>query len=127
VKGSVAAVGPDLIVIRGGAESRPLPLEVGPDVAVTVAGRPAPRDALTPGMEVRATYEVLDGQPTAVSLDATSPARPPGPSRPEDELPASPPPRAAPPATPQEEFQPSPLETPPPPPDIGPPAPLPTP
>jgi hypothetical protein len=126
VTGSVAAVGPDLVVIRG-AGSQPVPLEVGPDVRVTVGGRPASRDALTPGMEVRATYEVLDGQPTAVSLDAESPSRP-GPPPAEEELRPSPPPRTESPASPQGQFQPSPMETPPPPPpDLGPPAPLPLP
>lgn len=124
--GSVAAVGPDLIVIRG-VESKPLPLEVGPDVEVTLGGRRTSREALTPGMEVRATYEMRDGEATAVRLEATPPA-PAGPPRTQEQAPTSPPPRVEPPTSSQGAFQPSPVETlPPPPPELGPPGPLPTP
>jgi hypothetical protein len=126
VTGAVAALGPDLIVIRG-AEPRPMQLEVGPELAVTVAGRPASREVLAPGMEVRATYQLIDGQPTAVSIDAALLSRPEA-ARPGSEPPPPPPPRAAPPTSPQEEFQPSPMETSPsPPPYVGPVGPLPLP
>jgi hypothetical protein len=126
VTGAVAALGPDLIVIRG-AEPRPMQLEVGPELAVTVAGRPASREVLTPGMEVRATYQLIDGQPTAVSIDAASLTRPEV-ARPGSEPQPPPAPRTAPPTSPQGEFQPSPMETPPSPPSyVGPVGPLPLP
>lgn len=79
IAGEVAAVEPALVVIRG-PDPLPLRLVVDETTQVMVDGQPASARVLTPGTEVRATYTVLQGQPTAVRIVAEdTPDTPPPP------------------------------------------------
>ena len=51
-----------------------LQLQVTDSTAVRVNGKPASVSQIQPGSEVRASYQVVDGQPKALVIDATSKA-----------------------------------------------------
>jgi colicin import membrane protein len=68
VTGEVAAVGPNLVIIRG-AEPQPLRLTVSEDTQVLVGGQPSSVSELEPGSEVRVTYEIERGRQVAVRIE----------------------------------------------------------
>jgi hypothetical protein len=47
-------------------------LKLSPETAVTVDGKQSSASNIQPGSDVRASYQVIDGQATAVTLDAKS-------------------------------------------------------
>lgn len=70
VTGEVAAVGPNLVIIRG-AEPQPLRLTVSQDTQVLVDGQPSSVTELEPGSEVRVTYQIERGRQVAVRIEQT--------------------------------------------------------
>jgi hypothetical protein len=53
-----------------------LRLKLTDSTAITVDGRQGSVNDIQPGSDVRASYQVIDGQPTAVKLDVTSKNKP---------------------------------------------------
>jgi hypothetical protein len=47
-------------------------LKLSDSTAVTIDGKPSSPTQIQPGSDVRASYQVVDGQPTALKIDVTS-------------------------------------------------------
>jgi hypothetical protein len=71
IAGTVARAGGDAVVIRPTNQPE-VTLRVNPSTSVTFDGQPASAAKLEEGAEVRASYEVRDGGPTAVRIEAHS-------------------------------------------------------
>lgn len=78
VVGELAAIGPDTLIIRG-PDPQPLRLGLGERTVVTIGGQRVSPEELIAGSEVRATYQILEGRPVALEIDAT-PAPAPAPA-----------------------------------------------
>jgi hypothetical protein len=73
VSGQVLQAQGDKIEVRTPGQEV-LQLQVTDSTAVRVNGQLAPVSQIQPGSEVRASYQVVDGQPKALVIDATSKA-----------------------------------------------------
>lgn len=70
VVGELAAIGPDTLIIRG-PNPQPLRLGLGERTVVTIGGQRVSAEELIAGTEVRATYQIVEGRPVALEIDAT--------------------------------------------------------
>jgi hypothetical protein len=75
VAGTVSRAGARVLSVRS-AGAPPLTLRVAPSTTITVDGRPARLEALREGAEVRASYRTTGGRPTAIAIEAQTPAAP---------------------------------------------------
>jgi flagellar biosynthesis GTPase FlhF len=89
VTGRVVTASPDELLLSsaGGAGQSPLRLQVNEQTQVLVNGRQASVADITEGSQVRASYQNVEGEPTAVRVDVT---RSPGTSEPAGTPPPSP-------------------------------------
>ena len=60
----------DQLKVRSG--DREMALKVNDSTAVTVDGKPSSTAQIQPGSDVRASYQMVDGQATALKIDVTS-------------------------------------------------------
>ena len=70
INGKVFQASSDELKVRAG--DREMALKVNDSTAVTVDGRPASTAQIQPGSDVRASYQMVDGQATALKIDVTS-------------------------------------------------------
>ncbi len=73
LSGTLAQAGPNRVLIQVPGESQPTPVNVTPQTQVTLDGKQSSSAQLPPGAQVRTSYEVQQGQPTAIRVDASSP------------------------------------------------------
>lgn len=71
VKGSVVAADGNQISLRT-SDAQTLRLDVTADTAIRFDGRAASVEQLQPGTDVRASYQLIDGHPRALQIDARS-------------------------------------------------------
>jgi len=70
INGKVFQASSDQLKVRAGDQE--LALKVNDATAVTVDGKPSSTAQIQPGSDVRASYQVVDGQPTALKIDVKS-------------------------------------------------------
>src|SRR5205807_671224 len=71
VRGQALSASKDELVVRS-SDQGDLRLKLNDSTAVTVDGQLGSPDQIKPGQDVRASYQVIDGQPTAVKIDVKS-------------------------------------------------------
>jgi dsDNA-specific endonuclease/ATPase MutS2 len=72
VDGRVVSAGGNELTVRA-PDQGDLKLKATDSTTVTVNGRSATLDQITPGEDVRASYQVIDGQPVALTVEARKP------------------------------------------------------
>ena len=70
IDGKVFQASSDQLKVRSG--DREMALKVNDSTAVTVDGKPSSTAQIQPGSDVRASYQMVDGQATALKIDVTS-------------------------------------------------------
>ena len=73
--GQLAQVGRDQITIQRSAGGQPLQLQVNDATQVTIDGQQAGIDQLEQGQQIRASYTMVQNQPTAVRIEANAKSR----------------------------------------------------
>lgn len=71
VRGQALSASKDELVLRS-SDQGDLRLKLNDSTAVTVDGKLGSPDQIRPGGDVRASYQVIDGQPVALSIEARS-------------------------------------------------------
>lgn len=71
VSGRAVSAGNGEVLVRS-ADQGDLRLKLSDSTAITVDGRMGKVDDIRPGGNVRASYQVIDGQPTALRVDVTN-------------------------------------------------------
>src|SRR2546421_6143805 len=71
VSGRAVSASSDEVLVRS-SDQGDLRLKLNDSTAITVDGRMGKVDDIKPGGNVRAAYQVIDGQPTALRLDVTN-------------------------------------------------------
>ena len=71
VRGQAVSASKDELVLRS-SDQGDLRLKLNDSTSVTVDGRMGSPDQITAGQDVRASYQVIDGQPTALKIEVQS-------------------------------------------------------
>jgi len=71
VSGQAVSANKDEILLRS-SDQGDVRLKLNDSTSITVDGKMGTGEQIQPGEDVRATYQLIDGQPVAVKIDATS-------------------------------------------------------
>jgi len=71
VRGRAVSANKDEVLLRS-SDQGDVRLKLNDSTSITVDGKMGTGEEIQPGEDVRATYQVIDGQPTAVKIDVTS-------------------------------------------------------
>jgi colicin import membrane protein len=74
VRGQAVTASRDEVLVRSSDQGE-LRLKVNDSTAISVDGKMASAEDIKPGQDVRASYQVVDGQPTALRIEASMPTQ----------------------------------------------------